>query len=396
MEKFVTLLCTRDETVLIDEISRLAHLAGIELKLDLRIGHSEDSTESDTLLSLANADAEDKLAYRDDISESRWPRDTLVLTSPRTWYFGPRRAVVVSLTGDSEQHGLVLPQDEEQILSLLTSERVKAKIIGVRGLISGVNTTAIAALLAQACFDRFAIRAKSRDNTTLSNAVCLVDFTGSTLPLGDYLAPVQGRNWDWHQLLRPGLPAPARLAAGLPRWEQVAVLSGSGFIPPSKYSQSQAVIRALSQGFNVVVVDLGTGLVPADISLDAQVWVGNSSRRTVLAWEDLILPGDIGTSEICNYLIQEATGTLPANQVNQALRQAHQDVEVFRFLNHPKDQKLWDCEGIFWPPTRKLASELDFLSWQIWNDLRQDQVITEPLWLDTHEFTDPSRRLVQA
>lgn len=406
MENIATLLCSRDETLLVEHVTRLAHLAGIHLKVDRRVSDAQwlaeyEDASAGQAFAAGDAAALGAIPKREPPAwvEDYWPADALVLTSPQTQYSAPRRAVVVSLAGDGTGAGLVLPQDEEQVLNLLSSKRPQAQVIGVHGLVSGVNTTVIAALLSQAGFEA-ALNLEqwpqhqqnsgrgdleNRGGSDSRNTVCLVDFSGSTLPLGAYLAPVTGRNWDWRQLMHPGLPAPFRLAAGLPRWGEVAVLSGSGFIPPYKLSQVPAVFRALTQAFRLVVVDFGTGMNALDLAVDANIWVGNSTRQSVLAWEDLVLPSDMGHGGALRYLIQESAGSLPVNQVKRALELTHLDIPVFRFANHPKDLKLWNQEGIYWPPRKIVRREFAEIAHRVSQDLNLNPHQTVPLGIAPHE-----------
>lgn len=367
MENIATLLCTRDETQLVQHVTRLAHLAGIVLKVDRQP------------------------------SPGYWPGTALVLTSPQVRHLAPRHAVAVSLAGSGSKSDLVLPQDEEQVLALLSSKRPQAQVIGVRGLVSGVNTTVTAALLAQSCFEvawsqeqitsktSGAVDLENFTDSDWKNTVCLVDFSGSTLPLGAYLAPLHGTSWDWRQLLRPGLPAPFRLAAGLPRWGEVAVLSGSGFIPPSQLSQAQAVLRALTQAFRLVVVDFGMTVNPLDLAVAAQIWVGNCTRQTVLAWEDVVLHPSKAANKVPTYLMQESAGSLPVNQVNHALKATHLDIPVFRLANHPKDQKLWNQEGIYWPARKAVRREFEAIAHRVYQDLDAFQNQWPSLRITPHE-----------
>lgn len=59
----------------------------------------------------------------------------------------------MSLTGSGSKGNLMLLQDEEQVLALLSSKQPQAQVVGVCGLVSGVNTTVTAALLTQSCFE---------------------------------------------------------------------------------------------------------------------------------------------------------------------------------------------------------------------------------------------------
>lgn len=379
MENFVTLFCVPDDAVLLREITRLANLGGVSLNV-ITCSPQPPSPRLSTSLR-SKTDNHSGVAAPTLVSPppstcsgEAGTSDSLVLTSPLARPSAPPQSVVIGLAGSGQDADLVLPQDGEQVLNLFASRRRVAKILGVRGLVAGVNTTVVAALLAQTWF----YRAGDSDSLPLkqwgktrncATSVCLVDLTGSVLPLGDYLAPVEGENWDWRDLLHPGLPAPSRLAQGLPRWGEVSFLSGSGFIPTRNFSHVQAVLNALAQAFDIVVVDCGTGIVPLDFIPDVTLWVGNSTRQTALAWGDLPPTILSAANRTLSYLIQEHTGPLSPRQVNRVLSQIHEEIPVFGLKNQRKNQKQWDSETISWPPHRRIANELETIVQVLWQDL---------------------------
>lgn len=408
MTNFVTLFCLEDESAWRERLRRLAALAGVSPEFRESPAPPRDIGATEGLASVRSGGSSASAAGGGLELDGDYPppppnwvppagglgtdwfsgspgttSESLALTSPRAAASAPRGAVVVSLAGDGIEAGLVLPQDEAQVLNLLTSQGEEGLLVGVHGLAAGVNSTLVAALLAGAMSEVFeeSPRGDWDDEFAFETpvapgdrGVCLVDFTGSTLPLSSYLAPVSGNNCDWRDLVSPGLPAPARLAGGLPRWGEVAVLSGSGFLERHQRPQAEAVLRGLRRAFSLVIVDFGSGKSLVDCPEAAEVWVGHSERASVLAWEDLPLPlGPQTAREVNIHLVCQPFGGLSAYQAGLAMELVHLDYPVFYPGKHPKDEKLWQREGIVWPPTKRTHAE--YLQWakELWNDLNCDE-----------------------
>lgn len=284
---------------------------------------------------------------------------------------------------------LVLPADEREVLGLMLPQSGSAFTVMVRGLVPGVKTTVIAGLLAYALAvvaqteprderpgeprrdcersrnrGREARFAGDRDGTSGSGGlsalppVCWVDCSGSYLPLDAWVAPVSGADLDWQAWQTTGQIPGFRAAAGLPTWENVALLGGSGFIV--RPQTVAGVLRDLAGIFPCLVLDLGSGAgIPAlsetgvsrgTARADAVVWVADYSRAALLAWETLSPEFPCPA-----HLIVVPGGGLPPRQARRALRGIHPEIDV---SDWSYSARIWDsfgCDGLIAPLPRKVT-----------------------------------------
>lgn len=327
-----------DQRVLQEKFCQLARLAGVELRLN-------DATGLEGV-------------------------PGRIFTSPQSKEQAPPGAIVVALAGDKSAQGLILPQDEALILSLLALQNPAAPLLSVHGLVHTVDTTLVSCLLS------------ARLSAVSGESVCLVDLSGSTLPLMDYLAPTTGDARDWRDLIVPGPIAPARLAAGLPQWEGVSVLGGAGFLSSAQASQVEAVVRVVRQAFSLVVLHYGGNLgAVAGISRKpplepakagevtppatgafaskASVLVSDCSLAAVEAGE--ALGSHLAT--LCapgrKHLVILAKAGIAHSQVDSVLSASFGDspVEVWRFKR--RDWTRWGREGLALPLKRRITRQVD-------------------------------------
>lgn len=284
---------------------------------------------------------------------------------------------------------LVLPADEREVLSLMLQQSGNAFTVAVRGLVPGVNTTVIAGLLARA----LAVAAEgetgsehTREHTRESGRsrnrgrggsyatcgdsfgdseghsgtppVCWVDCSGSYLPLDAWVEPVSGADLDWNAWQVSGQIPGFRAAAGLPTWENVALLGGSGSL--DRAETVPGVLRDLAGIFPCLVLDLGSGAgAPAlsgagmsqgTVGADAVVWVADYSRAALLAWETL--PPEFPCPA---HLVVVPGGGLPPRQARRALCGIHPEIAV---SDWSYSARIWDsfgCDGLIAPLPRKVA-----------------------------------------
>lgn len=365
--KTVTLLCEPHEKAWREQLEMLATLAGADLRV---------------------------IAPR--IWSGTWPGP--VFCSTQAAAACPGRLAggtyLVRLQGETSGGAeagpaLVLPADEREVLSLMLQQSGNAFTVAVRGLVPGVNTTVIAGLLARA----LAVAAEgetgsehTREHTRDSGRnrnrglggsyatgrdsigdgeghsgtppVCWVDCSGSYLPLDAWVAPVSGADLDWNAWQVTGQIPGFRAAAGLPTWENVALLGGSGSLVRAE--TVPGVLRDLAGIFPCLVLDLGSGagaqvlsgagMPRGTVGTDAVVWVADYSRAALLAWETL--PPDLPCPA---HLVVVPGGGLPPRQARRALRGNHPEIAV---SDWSYSARIWDsfgCDGLIAPLPRKVA-----------------------------------------
>lgn len=365
--KTVTLLCEPHEKAWREQLEMLATLAGA----DLRVTGPQDWSGT-------------------------WPGP--VFCSTQAAAACPGRLAggtyLVRLQGETSGGAeagpaLVLPADEREVLSLMLQQSGNAFTVAVRGLVPGVNTTVIAGLLARA----LAVAAEgetgsehTREHTRESGRsrnrgrggsyatcgdsfgdseghsgtppVCWVDCSGSYLPLDAWVEPVSGADLDWNAWQVSGQIPGFRAAAGLPTWENVALLGGSGSL--DRAETVPGVLRDLAGIFPCLVLDLGSGAgAPAlsgagmsqgTVGADAVVWVADYSRAALLAWETL--PPEFPCPA---HLVVVPGGGLPPRQARRALCGIHPEIAV---SDWSYSARIWDsfgCDGLIAPLPRKVA-----------------------------------------
>lgn len=291
--------------------------------------------------------------------------------------------------GAQARPALVLPADEREVLGLMLQQSGSAFTVAVRGLVPGVNTTVIAGLLAHAlavaaegetCSERTREHPRAgrcthnrgrgggyatgrdslRDDEGSSGTapVCWVDCSGSYLPLDAWVAPVSGADLDWNAWQVTGQIPGFRAAAGLPTWENVALLGGSGSLVRAE--TVAGVLRDLAGIFPCLVLDLGSGagaqvlsgagMPRGTVGTDAVVWVADYSRAALLAWETL--PPDLPCPA---HLVVVPGGGLPPRQARRALREIHPEIAV---SDWSYTTRIWDSfgrDGLTTPLPRKVA-----------------------------------------
>ena len=291
---------------------------------------------------------------------------------------------------------LVLPADEREVLSLMLQQSGNAFTVAVRGLVPGVNTTVIAGLLARALavaaegetrserareHTREGRRSRNRRREPRLEAsrdfndggeersgtppVCWVDCSGSYLPLDAWVEPVSGADLDWNAWQVSGQIPGFRAAAGLPTWENVALLGGSGSLVRAE--TVPGVLRDLAGIFPCLVLDLGSGAGAQVLSgagtprgtvrTDAVVWVADYSRAALLAWETL--PPEFPCPA---HLVVVPGGGLPPRQARRALREIHPKIAV---SDRSYSARIWDsfgCDGLIAPLPRKVTHTTENLA----------------------------------
>ena len=291
---------------------------------------------------------------------------------------------------------LVLPADEREVLSLMLQQSGNAFTVAVRGLVPGVNTTVIAGLLARALAvaaegetgsehtrehtregrrkrnrGRGGSYATGRDSYSGGEGhsgtppVCWVDCSGSYLPLDAWVEPVSGADLDWNAWQVTGQIPGFRAAAGLPTWENVALLGGSGSLVRAE--TVPGVLRDLAVIFPCLVLDLGSGAGAQVLSgagtprgtvgTDAVVWVADYSRAALLAWETV--PPEFPCPA---HLVVVPGGGLPPRQARRALREIHPEITV---SDWSYSARIWDsfgCDGLIAPLPRKVAHTTENLA----------------------------------
>lgn len=291
--------------------------------------------------------------------------------------------------GTQTAPALVLPADEREVLGLMLRQSSNAFTVAIRGLAAGINTTVVAGLLAQALAivaggengdkrtrerprtpgqrrnrgrgDRYATgRDCLSDGTERSDTapVCWVDCSGSYLPLDAWVAPVNGAELDWSAWQTTGQIPGFRAAAGLPTWENVALLGGSGSI--ARPETVPSVVHDLAGIFPCLVLDWGSGAGAPTLSgtgtprgtagTDAVVWVADYSRAALLAWETL--PPELSCPA---HLIVVPGGGLPPRQARRALREIHPQITV---SDWSYSTRIWDSfgrDGLTTPLPRRVA-----------------------------------------
>lgn len=363
----VTLLCEPHEKAWLEQLEMLATLAGA----DSRVAGPRDwsGTSSGPVFCSAQATAA--------VPELLAGGTYLVRLQGET------------SAGTQTAPALVLPADEREVLGLMLRQSGSAFTVAVRGLAVGINTTVVAGLLAQALAvvaggetgdertrehprtpgqrrnrgrgDRYAtVRDSLRDGTGHSGtaSVCWVDASGSYLPLDAWVSPVSGADLDWSAWQTTGQIPGFRAAAGLPAWENVALLGGSGFIVRPETVPS--VLNDLAGIFPCIVLDLGsrgetptlsgTGTTRGTAGADAVVWVADYSRAALLAWETL--PPDLPSPA---HLIIVPGGGLPPRQARRALREIHPEITVSDWSH---STRIWDSfgrDGLTAPLPRRVA-----------------------------------------
>ena len=365
--KTVTLLCEPHEKAWREQLEMLATLAGADLRV---------------------------IAPRN--WSGTWPGP--VFCSTQAAAACPGRLAggtyLVSLQGETSGGAeagpaLVLPADEREVLSLMLQQPGSAFTVAVRGLVPGVNTTVIAGLLARAL--AVAAEGETRSEHTREHTrdsgrnrnrglggsyatgrdsigdgeghsgtppVCWVDCSGSYLPLDAWVAPVSGADLDWNAWQVTGQIPGFRAAAGLPTWENVALLGGSGSLVRAE--TVPGVLRDLAGIFPCLVLDLGSGagaqvlsgagMPRGTVGTDAVVWVADYSRAALLAWETL--PPDLPCPA---HLVVVPGGGLPPRQARRALRGNHPEIAV---SDWSYSARIWDsfgCDGLIAPLPRKVA-----------------------------------------
>ena len=365
--KTVALLCEPHEKAWREQLEMLATLAGADLRV---------------------------IAPRD--WSGTWPGPVFCSTQAAAAFPGrfAGGTYLVRLQGETSGGteagpALVLPADEREVLSLMLQQSGNAFTVAVRGLVPGVSTTVIAGLLARA----LAVAAEgetgsehTREHTRESGRnrnrgrggsyatgrdsigdgeghsstppVCWVDCSGSYLPLDAWVAPVSGADLDWNAWQVTGQIPGFRAAAGLPTWENVALLGGSGSLVRAE--TVAGVLRDLAGIFPCLVLDLGSGagaqvlsgagMPRGTVGTDAVVWVADYSRAALLAWETL--PPDLPCPA---HLVVVPGGGLPPRQARRALRGIHPEIAVsdWSYSAH-----IWDsfgCDGLIAPLPRKVA-----------------------------------------
>lgn len=363
--KSVTLLCEPHEKAWREQLEMLATLAGADLRV---------------------------IAPRD--WSGTWPGPVFCSTQAAATFPGrlTGETYLVRLQGETSggaeaRPALVLPADEREVLGLMLQQSGSAFTVAVRGLVPGVNTTVIAGLLARALAvaaegeigskhtrehtresghtrgrgGRYATGNDShREDEGCSGAapVCWVDCSGSYLPLDAWVAPVSGADLDWSAWQTTGQIPGFRAAAGLPTWENVALLGGSGFIV--RPETVAGVLRDLAGIFPCLVLDLGsgagapalsgTGVPRGTMGANAVVWVADHSRAALLAWETL--PPELPSPA---HLIVVPGGGLPPRQARRALRGIHPEIAV---SDWSYSARIWDsfgCDGLIAPLPRTVA-----------------------------------------
>lgn len=139
-----------------------------------------------------------------------------------------------------------LPRQDEELIALLTGATAPAlaRVMAVAGLHGGTGASSLAAALARVA-------------SGLGLATTLVDLSAGGAPLDVPLGLDHDPGPRWADLAgERGSIIPERLSSALPVWSGVKVLSadergGSALVP-----QSRAVLRALAQSADLVVMDL--------------------------------------------------------------------------------------------------------------------------------------------
>lgn len=372
--KTVTLLCETHEKAWREQLEMLATLAGADLRVIAPRNWSETCPGPVFCSTQAAAACPGRLAG-----------ETYLV-----------RLQGETSGGTEAGSALVLPADEREVLSLILQQSGNAFTVAVRGLVPGVNTTIIAGLLARALavaaegetgsehtreHTREGRRKRNRGREPRLEAsrdfngggeersgtppVCWVDCSGSYLPLDAWVEPVSGADLDWNAWQVTGQIPGFRAAAGLPTWENVALLGGSGSLV--RADTVPGVLRDLAGIFPCLVLDLGSGAGAQVLSgagtprgtvgTDAVVWVADYSRAALLAWETL--PPELPCPA---HLVVVPGGGLPPRQARRALRGIHPEIAV---SDWSYSARIWDsfgCDGLIAPLPRKVAHTTENLA----------------------------------
>lgn len=178
----------------------------------------------------------------------------------------------------SGRTALRLPEDAEQLLTLLQTSRPGGRITVVRGVRGGVGATLTALTLARAQ------AAQARGSVTFVDASgagalreILGEIDGPPAPLG--------ATWE-AALAAPGPVLAERLVGTLPKWKGVEVLAGNiGAAPatPEVNATVAGILRALYAQGRQVVIDVGRSLHPGV----AGFLTGRDYAQWIVSGEDL-------------------------------------------------------------------------------------------------------------
>lgn len=154
-----------------------------------------------------------------------------------------------------------LPTDTQALLARLGKAPATARVIRLQGLHGGAGTSYLAA-----CFARYLAAQSLR--------VILVD-TDPYAPHQGLLTAAPSVTWQ----ACGSAPLPLRLAASLPTWQGVRILTGD---PPER-TDREPIIERLRESADVVIVDdiARTAAAPSDETLIA---VGCADGRTAHSW----------------------------------------------------------------------------------------------------------------
>lgn len=178
----------------------------------------------------------------------------------------PQNAITVGDAHSQPHHPAFdhyrLPTDTEALLARLGTAPATGRIVRLQGLHGGAGTSYLAA-----CFARYLAAQSLR--------VILVD-TDANAPHQTLLSAPPTVTWQ----ASGKRPLPLRLAASLPSWQAVRILTGN---PPAR-TQREAIIARLPEGADVVVVDETARRAAVPLAGETVIAVGMADWRTANAW----------------------------------------------------------------------------------------------------------------
>ena len=367
------LFCTHQDRALIPAMQSLAAVAGIKLEvIDIplpyrRSNYDDCWSEGEPRTPPDDYPLPDVASYGLDNGQTCFASLPALRMLPNLAPY----AIPVLYNGQNLRHiegqkhaPLFLPQDEAQIISLMTlpgsgsSPKYRrtepGRIIEVRGVCNGVSTTPVAALLA-ATFASDLDPGKAGERATEPPhlpRVCLVDISGSHVPYRHYFATGEDAGVTWADLCQPGQVLGSRLAQALPRWQGVSYLSGAGFLTQIPPNQIDSMIRTLRGCFDFVVLDRGSmGHVVVSEGSDNEVWVCNCTLESLFAWKEVSVKR--------GNLVLWPEGPIPVSQMVQALR--GRGIRPVALGAKHRYAKQVGRDGFLWPPPKDCRRGLEYM-----------------------------------